>query len=71
MKYGRSDLVQTSGLGETLTAEEQIPPAQAAKADELATDLEQLGPTFVKIGQLLSTRVELLPPAYLDALARL
>ncbi len=71
MKYGRSDLVQTSGLSETLSAEEQIAPEQAAKADELATDLEQLGPTFVKIGQLLSTRVELLPPAYIDALTRL
>ena len=34
-------------------------------------DLEKLGPTFVKLGQLLSTRVELLPQAYLDALARL
>jgi predicted unusual protein kinase regulating ubiquinone biosynthesis (AarF/ABC1/UbiB family) len=33
--------------------------------------LERLGPTFVKLGQLLSTRVELLPRPYLDALSRL
>jgi predicted unusual protein kinase regulating ubiquinone biosynthesis (AarF/ABC1/UbiB family) len=39
--------------------------------DELAADLESLGPTFIKIGQLLSTRSDLLPPAYLNALARL
>ena len=32
---------------------------------------EKLGPTFVKLGQLLSTRVELLPRAYLQALDRL
>ncbi|MBV9007736.1 MAG: AarF/ABC1/UbiB kinase family protein [Verrucomicrobia bacterium] len=70
-KYGRSDLVKQSGLDQTLNAEEQVTPKEAAKAEELADDLEKLGPTFVKVGQLLSTRVELLPQAYLDALARL
>ena len=30
-----------------------------------------MGPTFVKLGQLLSTRSDLLPPVYLSALARL
>src|SRR5690349_23581795 len=70
-KYGRSDLVKSSGLEETLQAEERVTPKEAAKADELAADLEKLGPTFVKIGQLLSTRVELLPPPYLEALSRL
>ncbi len=68
IKYGRSDLVKETGLEETLAAEERITPKEAAKADELAGDLEKLGPTFVKLGQLLSTRVELLPRAYLEAL---
>jgi len=71
IKYGRSDLVKESGLEGTLAAEQRVTPKEAAKADELAADLEKLGPTFVKLGQLLSTRVELLPQAYLDALARL
>ncbi len=71
VKYGRSDLVKSSGLEETLEAERRVTPKEAAKAEELATDLEKLGPTFVKLGQLLSTRVELLPRAYLEALARL
>ncbi|HEX8026989.1 MAG TPA: AarF/UbiB family protein, partial [Vicinamibacterales bacterium] len=39
--------------------------------EKLAHDLEALGPTFIKLGQLLSTRSDLLPPAYLDALSRL
>jgi ubiquinone biosynthesis protein len=71
IKYGRSDLVKTSGLSEALAADQSVAPEEAAKADELAADLEQLGPTFVKVGQLLSTRVELLPPAYIEALSRL
>lgn len=37
----------------------------------LAADLEAMGPTFVKLGQLLSTRPDLLPDPYLDALSRL
>jgi ubiquinone biosynthesis protein len=41
------------------------------EAAEFARDLEAIGPTFIKLGQLLSTRADLLPPAYLDALARL
>jgi ubiquinone biosynthesis protein len=40
-------------------------------ADALAADLEAMGPTFVKLGQLLSTRADLLPPTYLNALKRL
>ncbi|MGZ4726033.1 MAG: ABC1 kinase family protein, partial [Ilumatobacteraceae bacterium] len=40
-------------------------------ARTLVDALESMGPTFVKLGQLLSTRADLLPPVYLDALARL
>jgi predicted unusual protein kinase regulating ubiquinone biosynthesis (AarF/ABC1/UbiB family) len=42
-----------------------------ADAEELTRQLEAMGPTFVKLGQLLSTRADLLPPAYLTALSRL
>jgi predicted unusual protein kinase regulating ubiquinone biosynthesis (AarF/ABC1/UbiB family) len=72
LKHGRSDLVQQAGLDELLKDEkigaEQSVPAVAA---ELATDLEKMGPTFIKLGQLLSTRADLIPPAYADALSRL
>ncbi|HET6663033.1 MAG TPA: AarF/UbiB family protein, partial [Acidimicrobiales bacterium] len=52
-----------------------LPPAAEAKAVEdaerLAADLEAMGPTFIKLGQLLSTRSDLLSDPYLEALARL
>jgi ubiquinone biosynthesis protein len=44
---------------------------QRSAADRLASLLEDLGPTFVKLGQLLSTRADLLPPAFIEALSRL
>ncbi|HEY4609495.1 MAG TPA: AarF/UbiB family protein, partial [Ilumatobacteraceae bacterium] len=53
------------------TAPAEDDPAMAADAHQLADDLESMGPTFIKLGQLLSTRADLLPPAYLDALSRL
>ncbi|HEX8141023.1 MAG TPA: AarF/UbiB family protein [Pyrinomonadaceae bacterium] len=72
MKYGRSDLVKQAGLDETLKDEDgPIAEVGMAKAEDLASDLEKMGPTFIKLAQLLSTRADLLPQPYLDALARL
>lgn len=45
-------------------------PGDPAPA-ELADDLEKMGPTFIKLGQMLSGRPDLLPEAYLKGLARL
>ncbi|HEY8228547.1 MAG TPA: AarF/UbiB family protein [Pyrinomonadaceae bacterium] len=72
IKYGRSDLVSEAGLdGLPLDDTDQATAATAATAEELAKDLEKLGATFIKLGQLLSTRADLLPQPYLDALSRL
>jgi predicted unusual protein kinase regulating ubiquinone biosynthesis (AarF/ABC1/UbiB family) len=46
-------------------------PETTARGEELARDLEALGPTFIKLGQLLSSRTTLLPAAYSEALERL
>ena len=73
LRHGRSDLVRSTGLDSVLEGEDlaEVDPAQAADAARLAADLEAMGPTFVKLGQLLSSRVDLVPPAYVEALARL
>ncbi|MCC3291062.1 MULTISPECIES: AarF/ABC1/UbiB kinase family protein [unclassified Arthrobacter] len=41
------------------------------RPEYLRTALEELGPTYVKMGQLLSTRPDLLPPEYQRELAKL
>jgi len=70
LKYGRSDLVRQAGL-DTALVDDVEPEGARAEGNELAADLERLGPTFIKLGQLLSTRADLLPPPYLESLARL
>jgi ubiquinone biosynthesis protein len=59
VKYGRN----VGDTGDEHVAEDA--------PDALACDLEKLGPTFIKLGQLLASRPDLLPPAYLEALTRL
>ena len=72
IKYGRSDLISAAGLEGSVLPDEIAEEAGArAPAEDLAKDLERLGPTFIKLGQLLSTRADLLPGPYLDALSRL
>jgi ubiquinone biosynthesis protein len=70
VRHGRGDLVRTAGIDGILD-DAQIEEGDPEAASELAADLEVLGPTFIKLGQLLSSRVDLLTPAYIQALSRL
>lgn len=70
-KYGNSDLVRNAGLEEALKDDENLSRQVKGSAEELASDLERLGPAYVKLGQILSTRGDLLPAPYLLALSRL
>jgi predicted unusual protein kinase regulating ubiquinone biosynthesis (AarF/ABC1/UbiB family) len=69
LRHGRGDLVKAAGMDAVL--DEETATGNPAAAAELADDLEKMGPTFIKLGQLLSSRVDLLSPAYVEALARL
>jgi predicted unusual protein kinase regulating ubiquinone biosynthesis (AarF/ABC1/UbiB family) len=72
-KYGRSDLVDQMGFDDALDeADLKVAPLPGdTLPGQLADDLEAMGPTYVKLGQLLASRPDMLPDAYTLALARL
>jgi predicted unusual protein kinase regulating ubiquinone biosynthesis (AarF/ABC1/UbiB family) len=70
-KYGRSDMVQQMAEPDVFDPQELQTKAGNATPEQLADDLEAMGPTYVKLGQVLAGRPDLLPKAYLTALARL
>lgn len=71
MKYGNSDLMKSDVMKDAVDLKSETSSTVPAKAEELAGDLEKMGPAFIKIGQVLSTRPDFLPAAYTEALARL
>ncbi len=71
LKYGRTDIVQDFATSELLDEKEIREERGTVSPTQLADDLECMGPTFVKLGQILSSRPDLLPEAYIKALSRL
>src|SRR3954463_7344844 len=70
-KYGRSGLADRMNAEETLQPEEAPPPGSGEDAEQLSKDLEAMAPTYVKFGQVLAGRPDLLPDSYIRALTRL
>lgn len=77
-KYGFEDLIDRLHIDQYLETGLQMinrkPREQVqrlSRPERLRMAMEELGPTFVKLGQLLSTRPDFIAPEYLAELARL
>ena len=82
LRFGLSDVVQSLGLSRWVhwrTAKEtraanrdaEHPIAQISRPERVRMAIEALGPTFVKLGQILATRSDLLPAEWTQALEQL
>lgn len=78
VKYGFEDVVDRMGLaryqalGRRLLRLGERPGARRlTRAERVRCAIEELGPTFIKFGQALSTRADLLPADLVAELARL
>lgn len=58
-----------SGMNLDSRAVHDVPPE--GNPEQFVTDLESLGPTFVKLGQMLSTRPDMVPVEFATALERM
>ncbi|WP_448245160.1 ABC1 kinase family protein [Pseudoxanthomonas mexicana] len=79
IRWGFGDVVKRMGMAGVLEKAGRLLHWQAVEEGRLRMDvptrlrctLQDLGPTFVKLGQVLATRVDLLPPAWIDELGKL
>jgi ubiquinone biosynthesis protein len=78
VRFGFDDVARRMGLvgllqraGQLLNIETRSPEDAGSTARRARLALEELGPTFVKLGQVLASRRDLLPPEWIDELSRL
>jgi len=78
IRHGLGEFVQRIGVAGVLERAGRIvhwsEAGESAKlhpAQRLRLALEELGPSFVKLGQLMATRVDLLPPGWIAELDKL
>jgi ubiquinone biosynthesis protein len=76
--YGWGDIVKRLGLGNVLERTGRVlHPKQAEEVMHLPPEvrvrlaLQDLGPTFVKLGQVLATRVDIFPPHWITEFSKL
>jgi ubiquinone biosynthesis protein len=69
--YGLSYLAHIAGVDRLAGFGDGEPATTHTPPEKLRLALEELGPTFIKLGQVLSTRADLLSPEYLAELAKL
>lgn len=74
-RYGFADLLERTGLKKQALGDEALEEKEGARTSPVARRfrllLTDLGPTFVKLGQVMSTRGDLLPADFIDELSEL
>lgn len=68
-KHGFSGIIHDLGFGGHKGAHDDIEGPTTPK--RLKTAFEELGPTFIKLGQILSTRPDVLPESYIHEFSKL
>lgn len=77
IKYGFGYILEYLNLAHFVARSRRIFRRDEARISQLSTAermrlvLEELGPTFVKLGQLLSTRPDILPPGFIAEFSKL
>lgn len=75
VRHGFGELVQRTGLGTQLglgkRSEKDESPRAIGLGERIRLTLTDLGPSFVKLGQIVSTRPDLIPPDIIEELKKL
>jgi ubiquinone biosynthesis protein len=78
VRYGFGDIVQRVGIagaleraGRALSLGAAEPAARWSTAERVRRALQDLGPAFIKLGQILATRVDLFPPEWIAEFEKL
>ncbi|MDR0620946.1 MAG: hypothetical protein LBJ61_03605 [Deltaproteobacteria bacterium] len=76
VKFGFGDLFDRLGLGDILIRAKRLvglaaPDSRPTRPLRLRQALEEMGPVFIKLGQYLSTRQDILPTEYLEEFSHL
>lgn len=78
IRYGFADLLQRAGVagllnraGESLNWQESAGDTRLSAPQRVRLAIQELGPTFIKLGQILATRVDLFDPEWISEFERL
>ncbi len=71
VRHGFVEFVRRAGLASLVTRDAPTAGARTSVAERIRLVLQDLGPSFIKLGQILSTRSDLLPPTLVEELQKL